>query len=57
MENFVYLENNLSDIRRYIGEMEKKYQRHITLVCVTKSGSDEELLELARLGAAHIGNR
>lgn len=35
--------------------MEEKYQRHITLVCVTKSGSDEELSELARLGVAHIG--
>lgn len=55
MKNFVYLENNLSDIRRYIAEMEEKYQRHITLVCVTKSGSDEELLELARLGIAHVG--
>lgn len=35
--------------------MEEKYQRHITLVCVTKSGSDEELLALARLGADNIG--
>jgi pyridoxal phosphate enzyme (YggS family) len=55
MENFIYLEENLAEILRGIKEMEKKYQRSITLVCVTKSGSDEELLELARLGADNIG--
>ena len=47
MGNFDYLEKNLSEILRTIKEMEEKYQRSITLVCVTKSGSDEELLELA----------
>jgi pyridoxal phosphate enzyme (YggS family) len=55
MKNFVYLEKNLSCIQSRISELERKYQRHITLVCVTKSGDDEELLELARLGAIHIG--
>ena len=55
MGNFDYLEKNLSEILRTIKEMEEKYQRSITLVCVTKSGSDEELLELAKLGAIHIG--
>ena len=55
MENFIYLEKNLTEILRGIKEMEGKYQRKITLVCVTKSGSDEELLELGRLGAEHIG--
>lgn len=55
MKNFVYLEKNLSCIQGRISELERKYQRHITLVCVTKSGDDEELLELARLGAIHIG--
>lgn len=55
MENFVYLDENLSSVLRSIAEMEEKYQRRITLVCVTKSGSDEELLELGRLGAENIG--
>lgn len=55
MKNFIYLEKNLSEIHCEIKAMEEKYQRKITLVCVTKSGSDEELLELARLGADHIG--
>lgn len=55
MKNFVYLEKNLCCIRDRISQLEEKYQRHITLVCVTKSGSDEELSELARLGAVHIG--
>ena len=55
MKNFNYLEKNLTEILREIKDMEEKYQRSITLVCVTKSGSDEELLELARLGADNIG--
>ena len=55
MGNFDYLEKNLTEILRGIKEMEEKYQRKITLVCVTKSGNDEELLELGRLGAEHIG--
>ena len=55
MKNFVYLKENLSRIQDRISELERQYQRRITLVCVTKSGSDEELSELARLGAVHIG--
>ena len=55
MKNFNYLEKNLTEILREIKDMEEKYQRSINLVCVTKSGSDEELLELARLGADNIG--
>ena len=55
MENFIYLEKNLSEILQGIKSMEEKYQRKITLVCVTKSGSDEELVELVRLGAENIG--
>lgn len=55
MKNFVYLEENLSHTLCRIAELEEKYGRRITLVCVTKSGDDEELVELARLGAIHIG--
>ncbi len=38
-----------------ISLLEEKYQRHITLAAVTKSGSDEELLALARAGVTDIG--
>ncbi len=44
-------ENLLSDIRNY----EDAYGRKITVVAVTKSGSDAELLALSALGAADIG--
>ena len=55
MKNFTYLKNNYCDILSEIKALEEKYQRHITLVCVTKSGSDEELIELVKLGASNIG--
>ncbi len=55
MENLVYLEKNLKEIVAEIAKLEEKHQRHITLVCVTKSGSDEELAQLARLGICDIG--
>ena len=55
MKNFDYLEKNFSEVRADIAALEEQYQRHITLVCVTKSGSDEELSELCRLGATDIG--
>ena len=55
MENFIYLRKNFNEILEKIKELEKKYQRRITLVCVTKSGSDEELFELAKLGVCDIG--
>ena len=44
-------ENLLSEVRRY----EKQYDRSITLVAVTKSGSDEELIELVKAGALDVG--
>ena len=40
---------------RQIGEYEAQYGRKITLVAVTKSGSDEELLALAKAGVTNIG--
>lgn len=56
MKNFDYIEKNYSEITRKIGELSKKagYGK-VTLVCVTKSGSDEELLALVRAGADNIG--
>ena len=55
MKNFDYLEKNFSEVRADIAALEEQYQRHITLVCVTKSGSDEELLALFSLGAEAMG--
>ena len=55
MENLIYLKNNFNDTISKIKELESRYQRRITLVCVTKSGSDEELIKLAELGACDIG--
>ena len=55
MKNFDYLEKNLSAVMADISAAEEKFQHRITIVCVTKSGSDEELIELVKLGAANIG--
>ncbi len=41
----------ISEIRGY----EEKYSRRITLVSVTKSGTDDEVAELLKCGAADIG--
>lgn len=55
MENYSYIKDNYSRLVDEIAAFSKKYSRSITLVCVTKSGSDEELLALAGYGAANIG--
>ncbi len=55
MENYSYISENLASLRREIAEAEQKYSRKITLVTVTKSGTDEELLALAAAGATDIG--
>ena len=55
MSEFAYIEENLRELREEIAELSAKYGRDITLVAVTKSGSDEELLALAGAGAADIG--
>ena len=56
MENFGYIKKNydalteeLADIAKRVGALAPK------LVCVTKSGSDEELASLVRAGATDIG--
>ena len=48
-----YIKNNLEYLNNRIAELGRG--RKITLVAVTKSGTDEELLELARVGAVDIG--
>ena len=55
MEKFAYIKENYSALLSEISEYEKLYGRKITLVAVTKSGTDEELLALAKAGATDIG--
>lgn len=55
MVGFEYIKNNLDALRSEIKELSAKYGNEVTLVCVTKSGSDEELCALAEYGASDIG--
>ena len=55
MENYVYIENNLKALTEEISSLASKAGREVTLVSVTKSGTDEELLALCRAGAADVG--
>ena len=52
---FDYIEKNLAELLLEIKTLEKKYGREVTLVAVTKSGSDEELLALMECGVTDIG--
>ena len=55
MGEYEYVRKNYENLLAEIGEYEKRYGRKITLVAVTKSGSDEELLALAAAGVKDIG--
>lgn len=55
MVGFEYIKNNLDALRSEIKELSAKFGNEVTLVCVTKSGSDEELCALAEYGASDIG--
>lgn len=55
MEQFDYIKSNLKDLTNEIGRLSQRYGRDITLVAVTKSGSDEELVALAAMGIGDIG--
>lgn len=50
-----YVKNNYDSLLSEIGELSRKAGRPITLVGVTKSGSDEEVLALAKCGIGDIG--
>ena len=50
-----YIKKNFEELRRELSELGRRAGREITLVCVTKSGSDEELEALVRAGATDIG--
>ena len=52
---FDYIEKNLAELLLEIKTLEKKYGREVTLVAVTKSGSDEELIALAQCGMTDMG--
>lgn len=55
MSDFGYIRRNFESLKGEIDALASKYGRDITLVCVTKSGTDEELIELVRAGASDIG--
>ena len=56
MENFDYIKRNYLSLTEEINELAGRLGALApTLVCVTKSGSDEELLALAEAGAVDIG--
>ena len=56
MEKFDYIKKNYLSLTEEINELAGRLGASApTLVCVTKSGSDEELLALAEAGAVDIG--
>ena len=56
MENYGYIKNNYDSLIEEIKVLSDRLGVCApTLVSVTKSGSDEELIALMRAGAAHIG--
>ena len=55
MENFDYIARNYAELSEEISEYSRKFGRKITLVAVTKSASDDELLALAKCGVTDIG--
>lgn len=55
MESHGYIKQNYEGLLREIKELSSKAETEVTLVAVTKSGTDEELLALARCGVTDIG--
>ena len=55
MSEYGYVRKNYEALCREINEYEERFGRKITLVSVTKSGSDEELCALVEAGARDIG--
>ena len=55
MENYDYIRKNYEELSSEIASLASEYGRDVTLVAVTKSGSDEELLALAAAGACDVG--
>ena len=56
MSDFLYIKRNYEELCGEISTLaERCGTKSPTLVCVTKSGSDEELVALMKSGATHIG--
>ena len=55
MMNFDYIHKNFGELSEEIRTLGERYGREITLVSVTKSGSDDELCALCSAGALDIG--
>ena len=55
MERFDYVKDNYLSLEKEIAELADRWGHDVTLVAVTKSGSDEELLALAAAGVSDIG--
>ncbi len=55
LKEFGYIKNNYLRLREDIEALSSKVARSVTLLPVTKSGTDEELIALASLGITSIG--
>ena len=55
MSDYGYVKKNYDALLCEVKKYEEKYGRKITVVAVTKSGTDEELLSLVASGAADLG--
>ena len=55
MENYDYIRKNYEELCSEIASLAKEYGREITLVAVTKSGSDQELIALGKAGVTDVG--
>ena len=56
MEDLSYIKRNYEALQNEISDLSARIGVKVpTLVCVTKSGSDEELVELVRAGAVDLG--
>ena len=55
MADYSYIERNFRAVCSEIDALARKARRDVTLVAVTKSGTDEELLALAAAGALDVG--
>lgn len=55
MSDYGYIKRNLDAVRSEISELSEKYKREVTLVAVTKSASDDEVVALAEYGIRDIG--
>ena len=54
---YEYVRKNYEDLLCEINEYEKRFGRSITVVAVTKSGTDEEVAALAEAGAKDLAEK